>query len=296
MRIHVLSSLLSLLTVVWAGGYQGCLERVFMYQAYLIDGINPPNDQIMGWQCIGRNFNAGTRTCLPGGWVRTPGYAPNSRISYDKFIYSLSTKTTRGRLWSVTGPDGSLDIEKTAKKTYDEYSKPVPGGNPANAFPRNFGANTFMKETVEWNDCIKKASKMVERTYRMNKATLTDKQKKLFRDYDTTRDLVLMARIGDHGGFLIADAKKQLDPKGIDIVTKKIGTNPIPDGSVWVTVDWKETIKKAEDAGKANAKKEVQAVAKQIYMARPRNDARLHKQVMDSYRQAQDRKPNCGRV
>jgi hypothetical protein len=75
MRVFILSSLFYFYTIVWAGGYQGCLERVYMYQAYLIDGLNAEDKQIMGWQCIGKkNWNGGTKSCKPSppgsGWVR----------------------------------------------------------------------------------------------------------------------------------------------------------------------------------------------------------------------------------
>jgi hypothetical protein len=68
-------------------------------------------------------------------------------------------------------------------------------------------------------------------------------------------------------------------------------------------VDWKETIKQADDAGIADAKRKVQAVAKYVYEQKTpsasnphgKNSAREHKQVIDSYRRVEDAKPNCGR-
>jgi hypothetical protein len=39
-----------------AGGLQGCLEPVFMYQAYLIDGFNKPNEQTMGFRPYGTSW------------------------------------------------------------------------------------------------------------------------------------------------------------------------------------------------------------------------------------------------
>jgi hypothetical protein len=39
-----------------AGGLQGCFERVFMYQAYLIDGFNKPNEQTIGFRPYGTSW------------------------------------------------------------------------------------------------------------------------------------------------------------------------------------------------------------------------------------------------
>lgn len=136
---------------------------------------------------------------------------------------------------------------------------------------------------------------------------------------DRTRELVLQARIGDHGKELINLARTKLAAKGITVQTRNVGmssphacestkadvicisgTNPFPrpppDDNNWDTVDWKETIRVAENAGVANAKAEVQAVAKDIYEKKAgRNVAREHKQVIDSYRRAEDAKLGCGR-
>jgi hypothetical protein len=38
-----------LATAVWARGYQGCLERVWQFLAYEIDGFNDKADRIIGY-------------------------------------------------------------------------------------------------------------------------------------------------------------------------------------------------------------------------------------------------------
>jgi hypothetical protein len=53
----------------WAGGYQGCLERVWLYQAYLIDSLNDYDDQTIGWQCKGKNWDRDAKKCKEE-WTR----------------------------------------------------------------------------------------------------------------------------------------------------------------------------------------------------------------------------------
>jgi hypothetical protein len=73
MRVHILSCFLYLFTIIWAGGYAGCLERIYIYQAYQIDDLNPVGQRIMGSYCKGNGFNPRSKTCT-GIWrlqVRT---------------------------------------------------------------------------------------------------------------------------------------------------------------------------------------------------------------------------------
>jgi hypothetical protein len=51
MKVPFVLTLSFLITAVWAGGYQNCLERVWLYQAYLIDQHNPEPERQIGYQC-----------------------------------------------------------------------------------------------------------------------------------------------------------------------------------------------------------------------------------------------------
>jgi hypothetical protein len=79
-------------------------------------------------------------------------------LSYDKFIENFG-EGLRGNSWSEPAT-GRLDIKATALKTYNVYIAGTPGQAPGVAKVKNVGANAFMKETIEWNDAIKKASKL----------------------------------------------------------------------------------------------------------------------------------------
>jgi hypothetical protein len=72
MRGSLLFTLFYLFVAAWAGGYQGCLERVWLYQAYLIDSLNDYDDQTLGWQCKGKNFKKSELKCLK--WDRMVGH------------------------------------------------------------------------------------------------------------------------------------------------------------------------------------------------------------------------------
>jgi hypothetical protein len=63
MKGRLFFTLLYLFTTAWAGGYQGCLERVWVYQAYLIDSLNDYDKQTIGWQCKGKNWDNTNKKC-----------------------------------------------------------------------------------------------------------------------------------------------------------------------------------------------------------------------------------------
>ena len=72
-------------------------------------------------------------------------------ITYNKFVESLGG-VSGCKQWDVQVGNGPLDIEETAKTTYNELMKPGPGQNPADVKVKNFGANAVMRDTVERDD------------------------------------------------------------------------------------------------------------------------------------------------
>jgi hypothetical protein len=51
MRTSFLLTVAYLIASAFAGGYQGCLERVLLFYAYQIDQLNPLEEQTLGWRC-----------------------------------------------------------------------------------------------------------------------------------------------------------------------------------------------------------------------------------------------------
>ncbi|CAG5179600.1 uncharacterized protein ALTATR162_LOCUS9367 [Alternaria atra] len=217
MRGSLLFTLFYLFVAAWAGGYQGCLERVWLYQAYLIDSLNDYDDQTIGWQCKGKNYNFKTKTCIK--WNRMPGSKKGSTLSYDQFLHALGGAKDRTG-WAVMS-GGELDVKATALNTYNKYLTPQPGQAAGKAKVNNFGAQLAVKDTFEWNQCIIKAGDVVDQTYRAKSSGMDDATKKLFENFDATRDLVINARTGDHGPFLIDEARKKLS--GMDINIEVMG-------------------------------------------------------------------------
>jgi hypothetical protein len=64
MKGPIFFSLLYLFTSAWAGGYQGCLERVWLYEAFVIDYTFNPNEatRTIGVQSKGQNWDSKTNT------------------------------------------------------------------------------------------------------------------------------------------------------------------------------------------------------------------------------------------
>ncbi|ENI06851.1 hypothetical protein COCC4DRAFT_59515 [Bipolaris maydis ATCC 48331] len=274
MRCSLLFTLFYLFVAAWAGGYQGCLERVWLYQAYLIDSLNDYNDQTIGWQCKDKGITKRTTTC--SSWVRMPGSSSGSTLSYDQFIFNLGRVGDRTG-WSVMS-GGKLDLEATALNTYNKYLTPRPGQAPGTAKVKNFGAHLAVKGTFEWNACIMKVGEVVDRTYRDKSAGMDDATKKLFKDFDMMRELVIKARAADHAPFLINEARQKLcvDPN------KK-----------WETVDWTATEKAALEAGDKDAGKKIRKFLGDWYSGN--KDARDHDQVINSFKHQRDQQLACGR-
>ena len=171
---------------VWAGGYQGCLERVWTYQAYLIDGLNAPGDQTLGFRCSDPNFDKATGDCKVD-WDRCESKAdPSGRCSYDEFIKFLR-KAPMDKGWRVpeTGP---IDAEATAKKCFEVYKKRA-GGRI-----RNFAPHAVAKKQGEFNALITKIGDIVNKAYREKK---TADNGHLWESFDTTTDKIVIARTGD---------------------------------------------------------------------------------------------------
>jgi hypothetical protein len=185
MRTFTFLALSYLSTAVWAGGYQGCLERVLMFQAYEIDGLNAPKDQTLGFKCPGPSFNIATNECKVD-WVRCePKGKPGERCSYDDFILFLG-KAPMDKGWRVP-VTGTIDAEATAKKCYEVYNK-------RNANIKNFPPYSVAKNQGEFNSLIIRVNDIVNKAYREKR---TADNENLWKSFDTTIDMTLIARKGD---------------------------------------------------------------------------------------------------
>ncbi|RII07038.1 hypothetical protein CUC08_Gglean008006 [Alternaria sp. MG1] len=176
------------------------------------------------------------------------------------------------------------------------YLTPRPGQDPKKAKVYNFEAQLAVKGTWEWNQCIQRVGQVVDGIYKANPGMSAD-QKKLFERFDAAGELVVKARAGDHGKFLVDAAEKSDKLKEIEIKKQNLGTNPV-DGQAFETADWAETIEGAYNAGVSNPIVKVGDFISGFY-AKPKDgkksSAREHLAVIKSYKRVQDSAVACGR-
>ncbi|KAI1810270.1 hypothetical protein GGS20DRAFT_594847 [Poronia punctata] len=283
--------ILSHLSVVSAGGYQGCLERVLLYNAYEIDGLNDANAQTVGFKCTKPNLAA--KTCPQWNACTPKKNTGRTRCNFDELMVFLG-KAPKQTGWSVYDQNGNLAAEQTAKQCYKLFTSGL-GNNPK---VPNYPPHNAVKDSWEFNDYIKRIGDTANRTYK-NKANANNHV--LFGSFDTTLEMVSVARAGDHGPFLIQAASNSLGPKMVTIQKQGLGSNPVT-GAVWETVDWKETAKQAKARGVANADDLIEAFLKDWYSGptgpndpnyKDKVEARNHRVVMQSYKRVTDRSQSC---
>lgn len=272
---------------VWAGGYQGCLERVWLFQAYEIDALNSPSDQTMGYACS--KFDEKTKKCTVN-WqpCKKKRNAPG-RCNFDELVHQLG-KAPKPTGWSILDKKtGRLDVQETAKNCYKMYGSKQ---GAASKVP-NFKSYKAMKgATGEYNDFVLKVSTMVDKA-RREKAT--DDNRHLWQDFDATTDKVNTARAGDHGPYLIKEAKAKLG-NDMDIKVQHLGSSPAT-GEKWETVDWKETAMEARKRGVSDYHQRIKGFLDDWYRGsqddHEHRAARQHHQVLRTFKRVADRARSC---
>jgi hypothetical protein len=285
MKPSLFFALSCLSTAVWAGGYQGCLERVLLFQAYEIDELNDEKDRTIGYKCT--KWNDPLKKC-DGTWTPCrPKRKGATRCNYDELVVHLG-KTNVAKGWSVYDDKGKLDVDKTALATYRLYeARPKP---PTAALIPNFPPFVAIKDGGEWNDYIDKLNQKVNDTW---KSKMTAENKHLWEAFDGTNERIRIARAGDHGKYLSEAAEKKL--KGIEIRKQKLGTNPVTGGD-WETVDWNETAKQAVASGmtRADVNPKIKEFLFTFYRGKDADkQAKEHYQVIKSYKKMANATVKC---
>ncbi|KAF2119737.1 hypothetical protein BDV96DRAFT_352002 [Lophiotrema nucula] len=284
MKIHLVFAL-SFSTAVCAAGYQGCLERVWLFQAYEIDELNPVTDRQIGFRC--RRWDDATHTCRNNDYEACRGTRPNNRCTFDELCFFLG-KAPQRRGWSAIDPvTNRLDVRQSAINCYNLHN----GGRIY-----NFPPFKAMKGNVyEYNDYILRLSNKVNEAYWTKK---TNTNRYLWDDWDSTLSRIVEARAGDHGEYLIAAARGNLGG-GIQIHIQNMGNNPTT-GARWETVDWAATVQNAQPVDpQANVPSYVRAFLDNFYHGPDGDDddgndaAREHHQVNRSYKRVTDRTVSC---
>lgn len=292
MKVPFVLSLSFLITAVWAGGYQNCLERVWLYQAYLIDQHNPEADRQIGYGCSNWKANR----CM-GNWVPCRARQNGRPCNFDEFQNFLgNTRPGMNRqTQAVTRPGGSLDVTETAKNCLWTWRN-------AGAAPFNFKGYKAVKHgRNNHNDFIYRIGQITNDNY--NKpAVKAAAGAQAFADVDDTLSKITTARVADHGRHLIPAARNNLP--GVTIVEKDFGATPYyrdtwtppagvdPDPPRWKTVDWEATINNPFNP--LDTRTQVRDWLNRYYRGNTADrNARDHWQVLRSYKTITDRTNRC---
>ncbi|KAF7167905.1 hypothetical protein CNMCM6106_003275 [Aspergillus hiratsukae] len=124
MRTSSFLSLVYLAASVCAGGYQGCLERLLLFYAYQINGLNDPKDQTLGFKC--KNWDNKAQNCVNDEWEACKGKG-GGRCNFNELMATLGFSRTNDKLVGPSGADQNTatpDIEETAKRVCKHYTTP----------------------------------------------------------------------------------------------------------------------------------------------------------------------------
>ncbi|GAB1317044.1 hypothetical protein MFIFM68171_07254 [Madurella fahalii] len=276
MKLFLFLTFSYLPTAVWAGGYQGCLERILLFQAYQIDQLNDEPDRTIGYKCT--KWNDESKSCSGVWQACRPKRNGATQCNYDELIVHLG-KTNVAKGWSVLDDKGNLDVKETALATYRRYAE-RPKAPSAPLIP-NFPPFVAMKEAYEWNDFIIRLNKKVNDTY---KSKRDDRNKHLWEAFDSTGELIRVAHAGDHGPYLY-NAAHEILGEFMVVHKQKLGKNPLTDAD-WETVDWRETAVQAKARGVPEVDKKIKGFLAKFYHGTTTEyeRARKHYQVIKSYK------------
>ncbi|KAK2024008.1 hypothetical protein LX32DRAFT_644013 [Colletotrichum zoysiae] len=291
MKLSLVLTISYLITAIWAGGYQNCLERVWLYQSFLIDQKNPVKDQQIGYQCDNWRQNK----CI-GKWVLCRG--KKGVCTFDEFQQFLGNTPPglKSKTQAVNSADGkTLDGPKTAVNCIWAW-------RDKGAAPYNFkGYKATKYGRRDFNDFIYRIGQINNDNY--NKPDVRKEAgDAAFARADFTLNQVTQARVADHGRHLIPAARNGLP--GVNIVEKDMGPSPFyradwtpppnvdRDTERFRTVDWEATINNSPNP--AEARESVRKWLDGFYRGTtPNRSAVAHWEVLRAYKTIKDRTNRC---
>ncbi|KAF3054754.1 hypothetical protein CFAM422_013263 [Trichoderma lentiforme] len=265
MQVKILAGFFLLIASVLAGGYAGALERVWLFYAYQIDGLNDKSLQTLGYRCL--KWDHAQKKCVKKGkndlWKACEGkIGPDKRCSMTALLNHLGRVGPNDQLVADSAgkplplDTADPDPQKTAENLYKHYSDPAfkyPGVKDYEPYRvLKDGTEDYVSAIEKISDVVAKTSVEVRLKAALAGKPLEDATKKLFSRFEETNRLIKTARIGDHGPYLIAAAENYLKPHGIDVQIEILDppVNPVDGTKNWKTVDWEKTIDMAVEAGK----------------------------------------------
>ncbi|KAH0498489.1 hypothetical protein TgHK011_005742 [Trichoderma gracile] len=273
MRLKHLVSVCLLIIKVLAGGFAGALDRVWLYYAYQIDGLNDPAQRTLGWKC--RSWDDVAKKCRihkrtkQEWWVECKGSMHGRRCNFSELLNFLGGSSSKdlfasdehGRLLDsqTTNPDP----EETAKRVYAYY------------------LSQSKNRVFDWQG------------YRV---IYQGDNKRLFDRFVETTAQIKAARVGDHGPYLVAAMEQRLNPRGFRIEKEKVrlGHNPADPSQVWETVDWEHTMAGVRVGGEHSELETLlmmDEIREDFYSKD--SDAQRHRTVIQSFEMAELRVQRC---
>ncbi|KAI9148912.1 hypothetical protein HJFPF1_10956 [Paramyrothecium foliicola] len=292
MRLSFLMTSLYLAVGVIAGGYQGALERVLLYYAYQIDGLNAREIQSLGWTC--RDWREADGFC--NDWRQYDcRNGPGGRCNFNQFFRNMGYGVN-GLPEIVPGGDQNartVDIERTAVAYYDYVRR-----NTDLARVPNYVPYRVMKySNANYNEFLVDLGDLVQQTASSKK---TAANAWMFEEFDKTVKAINVARAGDHGPFAIREARARLGAHLV--ITRNVGVNPALNPAYnhvdwyenardpWVEVDWAATQEEMERAGIRDAAERITTARNEIYAD---GEARQHLDVIESFREMERKSTSC---
>ncbi|KAJ4316381.1 hypothetical protein N0V84_007896 [Fusarium piperis] len=274
MRTTFFLTVFFLITRTWAGGFQGALEKVLIYAAYEIDGLNDPSSRKIGFKCA--KWEKGE--CKDDKWVecKPKPATGRTRCNFNELNAHMGKADPK---WKAVGDEDqntrTPDIRKTAVNVDKLFNTPPRDGIPNTPpFKAMKGAgNNYNEFIVEVGEVVALASKHKDAG-----------NQHLFDQFQSCLDQIKVARTGDHGAYLIEATERDLGKKhGMEIKTMDLGVNPISDPPErWLTVDWMATSVAARKAGITNSDQLITDFRKKWY---DENEvAAKHRAVITSYK------------
>jgi hypothetical protein len=123
MRLQLAVALSIFTSSVWAAGYQGCLERVHLFQAYEVDGLLQSGDRILGFKCRSWvDVRGGGSYCRNNDYIECTGSRPGGRCTFDE-LQDFMRPANERQAWAAgaNGANGRIDPVRTAVNCYNRY-------------------------------------------------------------------------------------------------------------------------------------------------------------------------------
>jgi hypothetical protein len=311
MQIKVFAGFFMLITSVLAGGYAGALERVWLFYAYQIDGLNIKDHRTIGYKCLAWDDVAKKcrETGKRHGWGMCRGtIGPEKRCNINKFLNQLGRISNTDKIVEdADTPDP--DPRSTAENLYKHYSDASKFKNPG---VLDWHPYRILKDAgADYLDAVEKISDVVAKTSAELRAKAGGKPldkdtEKLFQRFEECTRLIETARIGDHGPYLIDAAEKYLKPRGIEVKKETLDppVNPVDSTRKWETVDWEKTVDEAVKAGKGTKEqlKDLMEETKKAFYGSPAKDsprtkdqdvANDHRVTIEAYTNALNKAVGC---